>query len=62
VLVQALLDDPAGVVRAHAAWALGVIDGQRARQGLEAARRRESDASVRAEIDAALARPVTTYE
>ena len=60
VLVQALLDDPAGVVRAHAAWALGVIDDRRARQGLEAARRREADTSVRAEIDAALERRVTS--
>jgi epoxyqueuosine reductase len=54
VLVQALLDDPSAVVRAHAAWALGAIGGARARHGLEAARRREADAAAGAEIDAAL--------
>jgi epoxyqueuosine reductase len=54
VLVQALLDDPSAVVRAHAAWGLGAIGGARARQGLDAARRREADAAARAEIDAAL--------
>jgi epoxyqueuosine reductase len=54
VLVAALHDDPAALVRAHAAWALAEIGGQRARLGLEAARRREPDAVARTEIETAL--------
>lgn len=54
MLVEALLDDPSALVRAHAAWALGVIGGAQARRGLDAARRRDPDATVRVEIDAAL--------
>lgn len=56
VLAEALLDDPSALVRAHAAWALGAIGGARARRGLEAAWRRETDAAARTEIDAALER------
>jgi epoxyqueuosine reductase len=54
VLRQALLDDPSALVRGHAAWALGAIGGRSARQSLEVGRRREADATARAEIDAAL--------
>jgi epoxyqueuosine reductase len=54
-LASALRSDPAPVVRAHAAWALGVIGGAPARRALEAARQVESDVSVRTEVAAALA-------
>jgi epoxyqueuosine reductase len=47
------LDDPEPLVRAHVAWALGRIGGGEARRALEHARRRERDAEVRDEIDAA---------
>jgi len=50
-LTAALREDPSPLVRGHAAWALGRL---KARAPLDAARRREPDASVRAEIDAAL--------
>lgn len=46
------LHDPAPLVRGHAAWALGRLG---ARRPLDTARRREPDAWVREEIDAALA-------
>lgn len=42
------------LVRAHAAWALGRIGGAEARAALEAAGAAETDAAVRAEIQAAL--------
>jgi epoxyqueuosine reductase len=51
----AALDDPEPLVRGHAAWALGRLGGPRARAALDAARRREPDAEVVAEIAAALA-------
>jgi len=54
-LAAALLDDAAPLVRAHAAWALGMIGTRGGRQALDAARRREVDDAVRSEIDAALA-------
>ncbi len=54
VLRQAVMDDPSALVRAHAAWALGVINDRAARQGLEAARRREPDMTARMEVEAAL--------
>jgi len=53
-LRQAVLDDPSALVRAHAAWALGVINDRAARQGLEAARHREPDVTARLEVEAAL--------
>ena len=56
VLRQALLDDPAALVRAHAAWALGRINDRAARHTIESARRREPDAVVRAEVEVALER------
>ena len=51
-LAQALETDPEPLVRGHAAWALGQIG---ARQPLEARRAAEPDATVRAELEAALA-------
>jgi epoxyqueuosine reductase len=53
-LREALLQDPELLVRGHAAWALGRIGGQAARQALQAAFQSESEASVLAEIQAAL--------
>ena len=50
-LHTALLDDDP-IVRGHAAWAIGQI--RRADPQLLAARSRETDERVRAEIDAAL--------
>lgn len=50
-LEHALLEDPAPLVRSHAAWALGRY-GERAT--LEVARARETDEAVRTEIEAAL--------
>ena len=46
------MQDPAALVRGHAAWALGRLD---ARAALEAAWAKEQDAEVRDEIDRALA-------
>ncbi len=48
------LQDHEPLIRGHAAWALGRLGGSAARQCLEAALRREDDAWVRAECDAAL--------
>jgi epoxyqueuosine reductase len=50
--LTAALSDASPIVRGHAAWALGRLG---ARTPLDIARHREQDASVRAEIDAALA-------
>ena len=46
--------DASSIVRGHAAWALGRIDGPEARHALLTARRSESDPQVLEEIDAAL--------
>ncbi len=54
VLERALLTDPEALIRGHAAWALGRIGGEGARQALQKALEREGDADVRAEINAAL--------
>ena len=53
-LAQALQNDPAPLVRGHAAWALGQIGGQAARIALEGALGEEEDEGVRGEIQAAL--------
>lgn len=53
-LIKALHDPEDPVVRGHAAWALGRIDGDGARAALEAARRVEQDSEARQEIEAAL--------
>lgn len=55
-LVTALEQDASGLVRAHAAWALGQLGTVAARAGLERARRSEVDGVVREEIEAALVR------
>lgn len=52
----AALDDPDPVLRGHAAWALGRIDGAAARRRLEERLAVEPEAEVRAEIAAALGR------
>ncbi len=52
-LVRALGDAEA-IVRGHAAWALGRLGGRHARQALEGARRRETEGSVRDEMERAL--------
>jgi epoxyqueuosine reductase len=50
------LEDPESLVRGYAAWALGEIGGRAARVCLEAARKRETSADARDELEAALAR------
>jgi len=55
-LVRAL-SDPDPVVRAHAAWAIGRIGGERARELLQRAASDESYPAVREEIDHALKAP-----
>jgi epoxyqueuosine reductase len=52
-LIEAL-EDPAEVVRAHAAWALGRIGGSEAQRALEAHRRREPGETARRETEEAL--------
>ena len=53
-LARALLRDRSPMVRAHAAWALGEIGGEEARDALRLAKRHETDPDVTGEIDAAL--------
>ncbi len=54
-LARALAREQEPLVRAHAAWALGKLGGEEARQALRDARERETDAEVLEEIEAALA-------
>jgi len=54
ILAHALENEPETLVRAHAAWALGRFDEVEARRALDAARARDPDAMVRAEIEDAL--------
>jgi epoxyqueuosine reductase len=54
VLARTLAGEPAALVRAHAAWALGELGGRLAQRALEIARARESDPAVAAEIALAL--------
>jgi len=54
-LATALRHDPAPLVRAHVAWALGRVAGAAACRVLESARRSERDDEVLREIDVALA-------
>lgn len=54
ILTDSLASHEAPLVRAHVAWALGRIGGSAARTALDAARQREDDALVLAEIDLAL--------
>lgn len=53
--LEAELDHPAEVVRAHVAWALGRIGGQRALRDLEARLPLEPDAATAGEIRSAIA-------
>ena len=53
-LAAALLADPEPLVRVHAAWALGQIDAEPARQSLRTAAGSESDPQVKLEIQVAL--------
>jgi epoxyqueuosine reductase len=52
-LSNAMLYDPEPLVRGHAAWALGRIGGEAARQALNLAIQNEPDAYVQGEIEAA---------
>ena len=54
-LTQALMFDQERLVRAHAAWALGQIGSESARQALERAASDENDPMVKSEIQASLA-------
>ncbi len=53
--LERAMEDPAEMVRAYAAWALGRLGGPRARRALERALRRENVSAVKKEIVAALA-------
>ncbi len=50
------LHDPAAMVRQHAAWALGIVGGDAAREALNAAMATEADPGARHEIQLALGR------
>jgi epoxyqueuosine reductase len=52
------LTDPQPLVRGHAAWALGCVQGSEARQALTRALQREQDAYVRREIRMAVNAPL----
>jgi epoxyqueuosine reductase len=52
--LQSLLNDPEPLVRAHAAWALGKIRDENAKQALDQAVRCDNNISVLAEIRSAL--------
>jgi epoxyqueuosine reductase len=54
-LAMTLQNEPEPLVRAHAAWALGCFHSSSARQALDRALSQDPEASVRAEIRAALA-------
>jgi epoxyqueuosine reductase len=54
-VLSAALSDPEPLVRAHAAWALGLIPSGSAIAALEQQGKRESDPSVSEELSAALA-------
>ncbi len=54
-LARALSGDPEPLVRGHAAWALGQLGGENARQALQAAAQSETDPAVLQEIIAARA-------
>jgi epoxyqueuosine reductase len=53
-LARALEENSSALVRSHAAWALGRLGGQHARQSLEAALERETDPSVLEEVRLAI--------
>lgn len=53
-LAKSLLGDPEPLIRAHAAWALGKIGGEQAREALQKAKNFEQDGAVIIEIQSAL--------
>jgi epoxyqueuosine reductase len=57
ILCNTLENEPEALVRSHAAWALGRFDHPQARRALEAAKTREPDPMVRAEIDEGISSP-----
>lgn len=59
ILRRALDHEPEALVRSHAAWALGQFGTGESRRALDAARTREPDPSVAAEIALAIARAPT---
>ena len=59
ILMRALGHEPEALIRSHAAWSLGQLGGGASRRALEAARTREPDASVAAEIALAIAHAST---
>jgi epoxyqueuosine reductase len=54
--LETAMRDPEGLVRAHAAWALGKIGGSSAKQVLESSLSREKLEKVKDEIEMALQR------
>jgi epoxyqueuosine reductase len=55
VLARTLGQEPEPLVRAHSAWALGRLGGSHSRRALEQIRKRETDGTVKNEIESALA-------
>ena len=53
-VLRKLLKDPEGIIRGHAAWALGQVGGRQAFVGLRKAYEAEDDHPVRQEIKLAL--------
>jgi len=53
-ILASALEDPEGLVRGHAAWALGKVGGGKARAALEKRRNREGEEEVRQEVEEAL--------
>jgi epoxyqueuosine reductase len=53
-LAGALRAHPSGLVRGHAAWALGRLGGEQAREALSRAAKSDTDAQVRGEVELAL--------
>jgi epoxyqueuosine reductase len=58
--LEHLLGDAEPLVRSHAAWALGRVEGHLGREPLEKAARHESDRGVKMEIQQALEHNLTT--
>lgn len=57
-LAHLLEEDPRPLIRLHTAWALGRIEGARARHYLEISLKREKEPTVRAEVQRALDKAV----
>lgn len=53
-LADFIYNDPRPLIRLHAAWSLGKLDGTEAKQALEKSLRHENDEQVRLEINSAL--------